>query len=400
MSARYRLDRLIHRSSRSEVYEATAFGSGDFHRRVAIKRLMPEAVLENHASFIDEARITSELSHGNIISVLDFGLMDERPFLVMERLLGRDLEAWLARAEQAQRPIPAGVAYYLCAQIGRGLEHAHRARDAKGRALGIVHRDVSPDNILVSNDGDVKLTDFGIAYARDRKAETQVGVVKGKLDYLSPEQLRGTEVSPATDVFGLGCVLYRLLVGQSPLIGMSPALIASGAEISTAAVSGVAQDILRRALASEAGGRFESAGRMSDALDEAAIAERPPGTHRQLMRWLEPLTEGAPPSLGSAGLVGVEPIEGERRYRTVVLSLNAHANDEDATVEDVQPATEELEEGSTDERPLPVAPTEEMRLPPARTASPPQRGLGALLVAALIIAVSAAAVVLYGVLEK
>lgn len=396
MSARYRLDRLIHRSARSEVYEATAFGAGDFHRRVVIKRLMPEAVLENQASFIDEARISSELSHGNIISVLDFGLMDERPFLVMERLVGHDLEAWLSRAALARAPMPAGVAYYLCALVGRGLEHAHRAKNAKGRALGIVHRDVSPDNILLSNDGDVKLTDFGIAYARDRKAETQVGVVKGKLDYLSPEQLRGTEVSAATDVFGLGCVLYRLLVGQSPLIGMSPALIASGAEISTEAVTGTAQDILRRALASDARDRFASAGELSDALDEAAIAERPPGTHRQLMRWLEPLIDPAPSPLGVAGLVGVEPIEGERRYRTVVLSLEATAGDEEATIEERSPVSDE---GSTDDRPLPVPPTEEMRLPARAQPARPRR-LGAMLGAALVIAVLAAGVALYAALQK
>lgn len=396
MSARYRLDRLIHRSSRSEVYEATAFGAGDFHRRVVIKRLMPEAVLENQASFIDEARISSELSHGNIISVLDFGLMDERPFLVMERLSGHDLEAWLSRAEQAHNPMPAGVAYYLCAQVGRGLEHAHRAKNAKGRALGIVHRDVSPDNILVSSDGDVKITDFGIAYARDRRSETQVGVVKGKLDYLSPEQLRGTEVSPATDVFGLGCVLYRLLVGQSPLIGLSPALIASGAEISTEAVSGGAKEILRRALASDARERFGSAGQLSDALDEAAIAERPPGTHRQLMRWLEPLIDATPSALGTAGLVGVEPIAGERRYRTVVLSLDERSGDEDATVEDHSPVSDD---GSTDDRPLPLPPTEEMRLP-ARAAATRPRRLGAILGAALIIAITAAVVALYAALQK
>jgi len=220
---RYRLVRSLGRGGMAEVFEAVAEGELGFARRVAIKRMLPELCGEPDAerAFLDEARIASRLYHAGIVSVLDLGTAEGRPFQVLELVDGPNLEQLARHAERNAAPLSAALACHVVAEVARALYHAHTAADSAGAPACIVHRDVTPTNILVAKDGTVKLTDFGIATARDRLHRTVGVVVKGTVHYMAPEQARGVAVDARADLFALGCVLHRLLVGKSPLDGVS-----------------------------------------------------------------------------------------------------------------------------------------------------------------------------------
>lgn len=203
----------------AEVWLATAHGDAGFTRRVAIKQLFP-AEHDGGAferMFLDEARITSRLHHAAIVSILDFGVEAGRAFQVLELVDGFD--AWrLAKwGREAGKPMSAGLALHLCAVVGHALHFAHVAVDDAGQPLRIVHRDVSPQNVLVSRSGDVKLSDFGIAFAEGRAEKTVGGIARGKPAYMAPEQAVRGAMDGRTDVFGLGCVLHALVAGESAL---------------------------------------------------------------------------------------------------------------------------------------------------------------------------------------
>lgn len=197
----------------ADVYRARAV-DGDFARPLAIKRIREPLSGDPTwvQMFIEEARLTAELHHPNIVQVLDFGEHDGLYFLAMELVEGHDL-AWLAERMEQEGPIPAPIAMYVCLEVLQALAHAHARRDARGRLLGLIHRDVSPANILISWEGEVKLTDFGIAKVRKRATETTQGRIKGKFGYMAPEQVRGEELDGRTDLFALGIVLYEILTG-------------------------------------------------------------------------------------------------------------------------------------------------------------------------------------------
>ncbi len=203
----------------AEVFEATIQGAGGFTRKVAIKRLRADLAADPALveAFVNEARLLSQLHHASIISVVDFGLMDELPFQVLELVDGLDLVGLAAAAERSGSLVAPELWLAVVAEAAHALEYAHQARDDQGRPLGIVHRDVSPGNILVSWAGDVKLGDFGIASSLAQRGQTKVGTALGKLEYMAPEQHLGSGVDPRTDVFSLGCVLHRMLVGHSPI---------------------------------------------------------------------------------------------------------------------------------------------------------------------------------------
>ncbi len=217
LAGRYELVRLIGAGGMAQVFEAVAVGANGFRRTVAIKRIVPEHIDDEamRRMFLDEARIASYLHHSNITQVLDYGTVDGGQFLVLEHVDGPDAgrAARLGREMDHLMPIP--VALYIIAQVAHALHYAHERHDGN-RPLHIVHRDVSPGNILLSNDGDVKLTDFGIALADAREERTRTGVVKGKLHYMPPEQLLGHKLTGAADVYALGGTLYAFLSGRAP----------------------------------------------------------------------------------------------------------------------------------------------------------------------------------------
>jgi serine/threonine protein kinase len=210
---RYRLIRTLGTGGMAQVFSAVAEGHG-IERRVAIKRMLG-AIADDaaRAMFLDEARIASRLHHGSIVQVLDYGVVEQDPFMVLELVDGLDLGRATRVGRSCGAAIPQGVALHVCAELAHALAYVHARVDDAGRPLGIVHRDVSPGNVLCSWEGDVKLSDFGIALALSRTEKTAAGVVRGKPGYMAPEQGLGREVTGAADVFALGNTLHALLTG-------------------------------------------------------------------------------------------------------------------------------------------------------------------------------------------
>jgi hypothetical protein len=202
----------------AEVYTAVVHGAEGFRRTFVIKRLRPEMVRHDDvvSAFIDEANLASSLVHTNIVPVFDFGKVGEEYFLAQEYILGRDLGRVNRRAlEREARPLPLPQIFYVAHETLKALDYAHSRIGSDGKPLQLVHRDVSPNNILVSGRGEVKLFDFGVAKAQGRITHTQFGMVKGNVRFMSPEQARGDAVDGRSDLFAVGLVLYYALTGDS-----------------------------------------------------------------------------------------------------------------------------------------------------------------------------------------
>ncbi len=191
-------------------------GVEGFERLVILKTLLPSLAQDQSFvdQFVDEARVVATLSHPNVVSVFEVGVWDGSYYLAMEYIPGPNLSQLRTAARKAERVVPLA----LCAQIGLeaalGLDHAHTAKDLRGGRLGVVHRDVSPQNIMVRKDGLTKVVDFGIARAANRAHRTEAGMVKGKLGYMAPEQLRGRDLDGRADQFSLGATLWELCTGR------------------------------------------------------------------------------------------------------------------------------------------------------------------------------------------
>jgi serine/threonine protein kinase len=206
----------------AEVYLAKATVTPGPNELVALKRILPNIAEDDEfiAMFIDEAKIAGQLNHPNIAQIYDLGRIHGSYFIAMEYVSGHDLRALWERAREdgdgngGGVGMPLAFACYAVKRLCEGLDYAHRRRDARGRPLGIIHRDVSPQNILLSYAGDVKVIDFGIAKAANRMVKTQTGILKGKFAYMAPEQARGEPIDHRVDVFAIGVMLYELLTGH------------------------------------------------------------------------------------------------------------------------------------------------------------------------------------------
>ncbi len=212
---RYSLLKRLARGGMAEIYEARVDGPQGFDKRVAVKRL--HANLAEDQLFVrmlgDEARITARLSHPNICQVFDFGIEQDTYFIAMELIEGCDLGNLSRRIRKLGLDFPIAASVWITREAAEGLAYAHALCDEAGRPFDVVHRDVSPQNILVSAHGEVKVCDFGIAKATARLANTQAGVLKGKFCYMAPEQARGEPLDGRADVFALGIVLFELVAG-------------------------------------------------------------------------------------------------------------------------------------------------------------------------------------------
>jgi serine/threonine protein kinase len=213
---RYTLVEKIARGGTAEIYRSTLSSPGGFSKKVAIKRLLPEfiGVKDSEEMLIDEARVLTHLRHQSIVQVLDLGNCDGIPFIAMEFIDGIDCARLLREVIRDGTPLPLEHALYIIEQVLRALEFAHRCVDEDGKGLGIVHRDISPSNILLSFNGEVKLTDFGIAKGLHRTSLTAVGQLKGKYSYMAPEQARGGSLDGRADIFACGVVLAELLTAR------------------------------------------------------------------------------------------------------------------------------------------------------------------------------------------
>jgi serine/threonine-protein kinase len=218
----YRIERRLAAGGMAEVFVARREGLHGFSKRVALKRILPQFASDPDfvGMFIDEARLAAMLEHPNIVQVFDFGTMGDELVLVMELVDGSNVSR-LLRAAPHDSPIPWDVALHIAYQTAQALEYAHHAVDEHGESLEFVHRDVSPANILLTRTGHVKLTDFGIATVRSRAPTTEDGQVRGKLGYMSPEQVLGKDLSGKSDVFTLSTVLAEMLIGEPLFQGES-----------------------------------------------------------------------------------------------------------------------------------------------------------------------------------
>jgi TonB family protein len=201
----------------AELYKAKRTGVEGFQKIVAIKKILPHLADDEEfiTMFADEAKLAAQLNHPNIIHIYDLGKIQAGGyFIAMEYVDGRDLRAIQKSARELGVPLPVPLAVYVASKVASALDYAHRRRDADGHDLGIVHRDVSPQNILISYEGDIKLCDFGIAKATSKASQTQSGALKGKLQYMSPEQAWAKPIDRRSDLFSLGVVLHELLTGD------------------------------------------------------------------------------------------------------------------------------------------------------------------------------------------
>ena len=207
----------------AEVFKAKAFGVEGFERLVAVKRILPNIAEDEEfiAMFIDEAKISVQLQHANIAQIFDLGKVEDSFFIALEFVNGRDLRSIFDRSRQRGEVMPISQSAYVVMQVCEGLDYAHNKRDGQGRELHLIHRDISPQNVLIGYEGEIKLIDFGIAKAAGKASKTQAGILKGKFGYMSPEQVRGLPIDRRSDVFAVGIVLYELLTSERLFVGES-----------------------------------------------------------------------------------------------------------------------------------------------------------------------------------
>jgi serine/threonine protein kinase len=283
----------------AEVFVAIAEGSQGFQKPVVIKRLLPQlaAIPRFRQMFLDEARITANLQHGNIVQVLDMGSMQGLPFLALEWVDGRDLRTVHYRTKDAGKTIPFGLVAYVASEVCRALDYAHRKRDDAGRPLNIVHRDINPANIYLSHEGVVKVGDFGLAKARDNLEQSEVGLIKGKFSYMSPEQTLGQAVDHRSDVFSLGTTIYELTCGRLPFTGASdPDVVERVRETLFTPPSQVVESydlqleaIVLRAMERDPDDRYATANEMRDDLSRYLQQLPSPVGDRQMTEFLDGL---------------------------------------------------------------------------------------------------------------
>ncbi|HWE29503.1 MAG TPA: protein kinase [Polyangia bacterium] len=325
----YRLQRRLARGGMAEVFLARLIGVEGFERRVAIKRILPHLSEseEFRAMFLDEARLAAQLAHPNIVHIYDFGKVDDYYFIAMEYVDGIDIGRLIRRAKD--HPIPFELAARIFADVCAGLHFAHNAVDPIGRKLDVVHRDVTPQNVLVSYDGVVKLVDFGIAKAQFAAGRTRPGVVKGKYAYMSPEQVEGKSLDGRSDVFSAGICLYEMLTGV-PLfrrddVTASMREIRDGKPINPEKhrrdVPEELVKIMRRALQTARDNRYASASAMQTDLEKFLKSATALGTARELAEYvkreLPPTPDEAAPST-SAQPAGTQ--RQPQKERTEVVS--------------------------------------------------------------------------------
>jgi serine/threonine protein kinase len=273
---RYRVIKRLEAGGMAEVYLGEATGVEGFKKRVAIKRVLPHlAQNENFIRmFLDEARLSARLNHANIVSVFDISAREDTYFLIMEFVDGANLKKILESLQRRSQRFTLPEAVYVCAEACRGLSYAHELQDENGRALGIVHRDISPPNILLTKLGEVKVADFGLAKAGTQLSQTDPGVVKGKFSYLSPEAANGKEVDARADVFSLGIVLWEMVAGRRLFLGetdWATVKLVQQANIPRLSplnnqVDVDFEEIMLKALAREPDNRFQSAHEFGEAL--------------------------------------------------------------------------------------------------------------------------------------
>ncbi|MHC4836568.1 MAG: protein kinase domain-containing protein [Planctomycetota bacterium] len=278
----YRLLDRVGQGGMAEVFLAEPIEAGPLDR-VAVKRILPHYAAHRHfvRMLQDEARIAAAIEHPNVCRVVDVGFVEKIHYIAMEFVDGVDLGAVLRTLGRSQGRVPLAAALFIARCVAEGLEAAHGLTDETGAPLGVIHRDVSPHNILVSYAGEVKLIDFGVAKASTNMTQTRSGVIKGKLRYMSPEQAQAKEIDARADVFSLGLTLYKMLTGRLPFRGSNEFQVyqqiltkrPTPPSFINAEVTPVTDAVVMKALRKSPEKRFQSAGEMAHLLARALREE-------------------------------------------------------------------------------------------------------------------------------
>ena len=337
---KYQLLDKIATGGMAELYRAKLTRAEGFEKLIAIKKILPHLSCEGELvkAFVDEAKLAALLQHENIVQIYDFGNLEGEYFIAMEYLFGKDLRSIIRKAEERDISIGLENTLYLASQICAGLDYSHNLKDLQGKPLSIIHRDVNPQNIFITYEGQVKLIDYGIAKAASHNTTTHEGLIKGKLAYMSPEQANGEIIDHRSDIFSTGIILYELLANKRMFEGEAlqvyPKVRDAQYEPPENVISDVPTkfyDLLNRALAKEREDRYQSAGDMLADIEECMylIDARPsPRSLSQFIKSLfeeefaaEELTLWAKSQIFSAG-EETEPeqsTETEKFGKTVVL---------------------------------------------------------------------------------
>ncbi len=294
----YQLIKKLATGGMAEVWLANQVGIEGFNRHIVVKRILPHLSEDPEfvQMFLNEAKIASRFNHPNIAQIYDLGQGEGQYFIAMEFIHGEDLGRLMRKAWSTGQWIARPLAIRIIAEACKGLYYAHTRNDERGQPLRVVHRDISPQNILISFDGSVKLVDFGIAKAADQASMTKSGAIKGKFAYMAPEQAGGKPLDARTDLFALGLVLYELLTGVRPLKRDSElATLQAALECAIDPPSVVAEvpaeldDVVMRALAKAPDDRYRDASMFQMALEEFLISQRLVATSVQISELMETL---------------------------------------------------------------------------------------------------------------
>jgi len=314
---RYLLLDELARGGMAVVYRAVLRDSSGFEKQVALKRVLRELGQDPEfvTRFTDEARIVSTLNHSNIAQVFDFGQVDGEHFLAMELVDGPDLGTLLTACVEARHPVPIPTAVYVVAEMARGLGAAHTRCDEQGQPAPVIHRDVSPQNLLISRAGAVKVVDFGIAKAAEKELKTRAGMIMGKCRYMSPEQAAGEVVDQRTDVFATGSVLFETLTGRPLFDGTTASQVLR--EVVTASIPLASRinpeippeldEILGHALARDLDARYVDSNAMARELEALLHRMAPDYSCDDLARFVQVLVPPRLPPEAVATQPGPDP---------------------------------------------------------------------------------------------
>lgn len=308
----------------AEVWKARMKGVEGFQKTVAIKRILPHLTDSSDfvTMFIDEAKLAAQLNHNHIIHIYDLGKIGDDYFIAMEYVDGKDLRTILNTAREKEQPLPLGLALLVASRLASALEHAHSRKDFDGKPLGLVHRDVSPQNVLISFEGDIKLCDFGIVKAVTKASKTQMGALKGKLQYMSPEQAWGRPVDARSDIFSLGALLFEMLTGRRLFSGDSEMSVLDAVREGRIQaprdldprIPLEVNALVLKALARDPEDRFETAGQLQQELDALLASLKPTPSTTDLGRYMRRLfgevraeTESAAPAPAAAAVPSAVP---------------------------------------------------------------------------------------------
>jgi len=266
---RYRVIERLAAGGMAEVFIAESAGIEGFKKQVAIKRVLPALSEKKRfiAMFLDEARLSAHLTHSNVAQVFDIGVGDNAYFIVMEYVDGADLKAVIEYMRKGGRAFPAEHAAFIAEKICEGLTYAHELHGPDGKPLEIIHRDMSPPNVLITKHGEVKIVDFGLAKATSQLEKSEAGIIKGKFGYLSPEAAQGLAIDARTDVFAVGIILWEMLAGERLFLGetdfgtvkMVQEAVVPSLRAKNPAVPAELEQIIQKSLARDPAARYASA---------------------------------------------------------------------------------------------------------------------------------------------